>query len=276
VTIGSGETITCTFVNDDDAPPFPPAPTPAPAGAIDFTSLVVTSYAGASDAGTSVVGDGGFSLKLSGNAWKKVALPAPVVITSDTTLEFDVLASVVGEIQGLGFDTDDFFDAAATFQIAGTQPWGIQDYHDFAGSAWVHYTIPIGTFYTGSFDYLFFVNDDDAAAAAEVGFANVVVTTPPPATSLKLIKQVVNDNGGTEAASAWTLSAGVFDVTGSETAVEVTDQAGTYALTESPFAGYTNTSITCSDDPGTEVTEVTIGSGETITCTFVNDDDAPE
>jgi hypothetical protein len=33
--------------------------------------------------------------------------------------------------------------------------------------------------------------------------------------------------------------------------------------------------LTCNDDPGVEVTDVTIGLGETITCTFVNDDDAP-
>ena len=43
---------------------------------------------------------------------------------------------------------------------------------------------------------------------------------------------MVNDNGGTADASAWTLSAGSNDVTGSETAVEATDQAGTYALSE--------------------------------------------
>jgi LPXTG-motif cell wall-anchored protein len=38
------------------------------------------------------------------------------------------------------------------------------------------------------------------------------------------------------------------------------------------MAGYTNTSITCDDAPDVEVTSVTIGLGETKTCTFVNDD----
>jgi hypothetical protein len=102
-----------------------------------------------------------------------------------------------------------------------------------------------------------FVNDDDAP-------------------SLKLIKHVITDNGGTALASAWMLNAGAYSVTGSETAVEVTDQAGTYALSESSVAGYTQTSLTCDDDPGVEVTSVTIGLGETITCTFVNDDIAPK
>jgi len=99
------------------------------------------------------------------------------------------------------------------------------------------------------------------------------ITNDDDAPSLKLIKHVVNDNGGTAVASAWTLSAGSNDVTGSETAVEVTDQAGTYALSETSVNGYTNTSITCDDNVGVEVTSVTIGLGETKTCTFVNDDD---
>ncbi|MFN2265235.1 MAG: hypothetical protein ACK2UM_13315, partial [Anaerolineales bacterium] len=99
-----------------------------------------------------------------------------------------------------------------------------------------------------------FVNDDDAPA-------------------LYLAKHVVNDNGGEAVASAWTLSAGSNDVTGSEGGVLATDQVGTYALSETSVSGYTNTSITCDDAPGVEVTSVTIGLGDTKTCTFVNDDD---
>jgi hypothetical protein len=95
-----------------------------------------------------------------------------------------------------------------------------------------------------------FVNDDD-----------------PP--SLLLIKHVENGTGGTAVAADWTLSAGAYSVTGSETAVEATDQAGTYALSETSMPGYINTSITCDDAPG-EVTSVTIGIGEVKTCTFVN------
>ncbi|MDH3587966.1 MAG: hypothetical protein OEQ74_01050, partial [Gammaproteobacteria bacterium] len=35
------------------------------------------------------------------------------------------------------------------------------------------------------------------------------------------------------------------------------------------------TSLTCDDNPGVEVTQVTLGLGDSITCTFVNDDNAP-
>ncbi|MBE9548032.1 MAG: hypothetical protein IMF09_01400, partial [Proteobacteria bacterium] len=98
-------------------------------------------------------------------------------------------------------------------------------------------------------------------------------TDDPP--SLLLKKVVINNNGGTAVAANWTLSAGANSVTGSATAIEVTDQVGTYSLSESTLANYTNTSITCDDNPAAEVTSVTIALGETKTCTFVNDDDAP-
>jgi hypothetical protein len=101
-----------------------------------------------------------------------------------------------------------------------------------------------------------FVNDDNAPA-------------------LYLVKHVVNDNGGEALASAWTLSAGANSVTGSEAGALATDQAGTYDLSETDVDGYSNTSVTCSDDPDTQVTSVTLGLGETKTCTFVNDDIAP-
>ena len=36
-------------------------------------------------------------------------------------------------------------------------------------------TIPVGTFYTGAFDYLVLVMDDDAGAGADSRFSNVVI-----------------------------------------------------------------------------------------------------
>jgi hypothetical protein len=98
------------------------------------------------------------------------------------------------------------------------------------------------------------------------------ITNDDNAPALYLVKHVINDDNGTATASDWTLSAGDNDVTGSESGALATDQAGTYALSETSVPDYTNTSITCDDNPGVEVTSVTLGLGETITCTFVNDD----
>jgi hypothetical protein len=47
------------------------------------------------------------------------------------------------------------------------------------GETWLKLNAPsVGQFYTGSFDYLFFVNDDDVAASAVSVFSNVEVPEP--------------------------------------------------------------------------------------------------
>jgi hypothetical protein len=95
------------------------------------------------------------------------------------------------------------------------------------------------------------------------------ITNDDDAPSLTLVKEVVNDNGGTEQAGAWTLTAGGYDT--------ASPDAGTYDLSESGPGDYTLTSLSCDDDSGTSVASpsVTLGLGEDVTCTFVNDDDAP-
>jgi hypothetical protein len=166
-----------TFTNVVITTPVVPPPPAPPLGAVDFSSHTVVSYGAGQDAGSYVVADGGFSLKLEGNAWKRITLPTDV--TAGTVLEFDYSSTVEGEIHGIGFDTNDSVSANWTFQLFGTQTWGLQDYATYVSPGWTHYTIPVGTFYTGSFDYLFFANDD-GAAAADGTFTDVVITTPDP------------------------------------------------------------------------------------------------
>ncbi|MEN8239150.1 MAG: hypothetical protein ABFR53_08115, partial [Actinomycetota bacterium] len=206
VTIGLGETITCTFVNDDDAP-----------------SLLLLKEVVNDNGGTAVAAD--WTLSAGANSVPGSATPVEAT------------------------------DQAGTYALSETTVAGYTNTsltcNDDPGVEVTEVTIGLGETIICRF-----INDDDPA-------------------SLLLVKDVVLDNGGTAVAADWTLSAGANDVTGSATPVEATDQAGTYALSETSVAGYTNTSLTCDDDPGVEVTEVTIGLGETITCTFVNDDDAP-
>ncbi len=117
--------------------------------------------------------------------------------------------------------------------------------------------------------------DADSVNVANGDDITCTISNDDDAPSLTLIKEVINDNGGTAVESDWTLSAGGNDVTGSPAGAEATNQAGTYALSETGPTGYTLTSLTCDDNPGVEVSEVTLGLGEDVTCTFVNDDDAP-
>jgi beta-glucanase (GH16 family) len=88
----------------------------------------------------------------------------------------------------------------------------------------------------------------------------------PLAPSLTLVMQVINDNGGTAVPADWTLTAVGYNA--------ASPAAGTYDLTASGPAGYTQTSLTCSNSGDTEVTSVTLSAGQSVTCTFVNDDDA--
>lgn len=107
----------------------------------------------------------------------------------------------------------------------------------------------------------------------------------PVAPSLTLNKIVVNNNGGTTAESAWTLTAtGPVTLSGSgavgstDVASDGTFLAGTYTLSESAGpSGYTASSWSCVKNSGAPVTgaSIILASGDTAVCTITNDDVAP-
>jgi hypothetical protein len=145
----------------------------APAnGIINFLDHEVTSYGGpAQDVGGSVsIEDGGATLHLTGNVWKKIDVPYSV--TEYTVLEFDFRSTSQGEIHGIGLDTDLSLSADRTFELYGTQDWANADFEDYESSApgYKHYQVPIGQYYTGQMDYLFFANDHDVANPTAVSF----------------------------------------------------------------------------------------------------------
>jgi uncharacterized repeat protein (TIGR01451 family) len=92
---------------------------------------------------------------------------------------------------------------------------------------------------------------------------------------LTLVKTVTNDNGGTEVAGAWTLTAtGPTTISGASGTAAVTNanvNAGVYALSETGPAGYAASAWSCT--AGTLVgTNLTLALGETSTCTINNND----
>ncbi|RYP85317.1 hypothetical protein EKO23_12590 [Nocardioides guangzhouensis] len=88
-----------------------------------------------------------------------------------------------------------------------------------------------------------------------------------------VVKDVVNDDGGTATPGRWTLHAG--DHAGTNGSSFWVTPGEALALGESGGpSGYTRTSIVCSNIPGTAVTSVTPAAGAEVTCTFTNDDDA--
>ncbi|MBT8054868.1 MAG: hypothetical protein KJN69_13330 [Gammaproteobacteria bacterium] len=97
------------------------------------------------------------------------------------------------------------------------------------------------------------------------------------ATSLTLIKQVTNDDGGSAAPSAWILSAsGPTPFSGSAPTVTSGEDfaAGTYSLSESGPGGYSPISWVCVGG-NQDGSSITLTLGQSATCTITNDDIAP-
>ncbi|WP_296281491.1 hypothetical protein, partial [Pseudoxanthomonas sp.] len=99
---------------------------------------------------------------------------------------------------------------------------------------------------------------------------------------LTLVKQVVNDNGGTALATAWTLTATgpsttISGATGTAAVTSVAVPAGSYALTETGGpAGYTAATWSCVKNGGAAVAAntVSLAGGDVATCTITNNDQA--
>jgi len=92
---------------------------------INFIDSPVVSYGGNQDQGSATVLDAGQTLRLENNAWKAILLDYEV--TENTVISFD---------------------------------FGSTDNYNNVGY-WTSYSIPIGEFYTGDFNRLFFVMDHD-------------------------------------------------------------------------------------------------------------------
>jgi len=94
-------------------------------------------------------------------------------------LEFDFWSPAQGEVQGIGFDTDQSISSGYTYRLYGTQGWGINvAFYRYAAYAPGprHYRIPVGESYTGNMLYLVFANDHDVSSpTAESFFSNVRV-----------------------------------------------------------------------------------------------------
>ena len=138
----------------------------------NFAGLV-SSYGGTQDAGSHTVSDNGSTVSLQNNAWKYI--PFNYTITPNTILAFEFKSTGQGEIHGIGFDTDNNISNTLTFQLYGTQNWGLLNYKNYSGSDWQAYSIPAGTFFTGSYNRLTFACDNDGGTGDNSQYRNVVI-----------------------------------------------------------------------------------------------------
>ena len=208
---------------------------PAP-GALDFDTYTITGYDTAvngdgigGDATVASALDGGATLKLEGNAWKRVNVP--YTVTGNTYLEFDFLSDSPagqGEIHALAFATssdssaDDI--AGDALKLWGTQSWGDSSLVTYAGSGWQHVKVRAADFAAlGSYDSLVFVNDDDAPSGSNLNsyangsFRNVMLYEDTPQTGVLLSDNfddgdlngwTVVDEGTVDGPSDWTVTGG--------------------------------------------------------------------
>ncbi len=117
-------------------------------------------------------------------------------------------------------------------------------------------------------EYLTTLGTECAGTIAAGEKKNCTITNNDRPTTLTLIKQVVNDTGGTLQASAWTLRANtVAFVQGQATPVT----PGQYVLDEIGPGGYTASAWNCQGGSQTGST-LTIAPNTEVSCTIANDD----
>jgi hypothetical protein len=100
------------------------------------------------------------------------------------------------------------------------------------------------------------------------------ITNDDVAGQMRVIKNVVNDDGGNAVASDFTLSVNAVARTQNQ---YFSANAGSYTVTETGPSGYTMTGIACVDDTTQQTVShpVNLVVGQSVTCTVTNNDNAP-
>jgi hypothetical protein len=140
---------------------------------LDFNQNPPLSYGGnQDDDGSVTIEGGGATLAITGNRWQRIDLKYNV--TSDTILEFDFRSTIQGEVHGIGFDNDLAISSDKTFKLYGSQNWGDATFEYSGSGDDEHFVIPVGEFYVGSMENIFFVMDHDVNNPnANSSFSNV-------------------------------------------------------------------------------------------------------
>lgn len=142
--------------------------------AIDFNANTISAYGSGQDNGTGAVYGTGEGVVITNNAWKSISLN--YTVTANTVIDFDFGSTAQGEIHGIGLDNNDGISNNLTFQLYGTQNWGLSNFSYTSIGSWQSFSIPIGQYYTGSYDRLFFVCDKDASPTTSNSyFRNIVI-----------------------------------------------------------------------------------------------------
>ncbi|MEO0338982.1 MAG: zinc-dependent metalloprotease [Bacteroidota bacterium] len=151
---------------------------------VNFNDFAVTRFGGTQDKGGASIIEAGNGVKIANNAWKGVSLQYEV--TENTMLRFEFQSTRRPEIGGIGLDENSTISSARTFNLYGSQNWGIRDFKNYNGNGeWKVYDIPVGQFYTGAMNYLFFAADHDRSPAnGNASFRNIYLYEGAPCSGM--------------------------------------------------------------------------------------------
>ncbi|HEY3239741.1 MAG TPA: hypothetical protein VGL92_09270, partial [Acidimicrobiia bacterium] len=284
VVLGDGQNLTCTITNDDN---------PA--------TLTVTKIVTNNSGGTAVVGD--FPLFVDGGSVTSGAanqFNAGLHTVSETglagytgTIGGDCAADgtitlSLGQVANCTITNDDNPATLTVTKIVTNNSGGTAVVGDFPlfvngnpVTSGVANALAAGGYTvseTGLAGYTGTIGGDcaaDGTITLSLGqVANCTITNNDDPATLTVIKNVVNNDGGNAVPGDFTINVTGTDVSDpsfpgvSGAGTTVTLDAGPYAVTEGPPAGYTASfSADCAG---------TLAPGETRTCTVTNDDLAPE
>jgi LPXTG-site transpeptidase (sortase) family protein len=309
--IALGETITCTFTNNDVAPTLTlvktvtnnnggtatdidwtlnaagPTPISGTEGDVSITNATVNA---GNYTLTETLGPSGYTqtgIACSGSdvngADGLTLLPGETVTctfaNNDIASTLTLAKTVVIDNGGTATDTDWTLNAAGPTPISGVE--GAATVTNAAVDAG-NYTLtetggPAGYTQTGlTCSGAADLNPNDGLNIGVGETITCTFTNNDIAPTLTLVKDVTNNDGGTNVISDWTLTAnGPSTISGSTGTGAVTNaivDAGSYSLGESAIAGYTQTAITCSGNDANGADGLDLDPGENVTCTFFNDD----
>ncbi len=130
---------------------------------VEHTSWMVT--------GDATPLEGGNTLKIVGNSWKKINYSYNV--TANTVLTFEFKSNQQEpEINSIGLRKTN--GSVVYFQLYGTQnqPNAVQTYNNYQGTDFTSYSIPVGQYLTGGVTNMIFVADEDHHVGQRAVFRN--------------------------------------------------------------------------------------------------------
>ena len=297
ITLGGGQSATCTITNNDNAPALHLRKivindNGGTATVANFT--LTADGTGANDlSGTSPV-DSGAGLKAdtfalsessvsgySASAWVCVGgsqsgssitlalgQSATCTITNDDqTAHLKLVKVVVNDNGGSAVATDFTLSAAGPSPISGAG--GVES--DVNAGSYALSETSVSGYTAGSWVCVGGSQSGSSIALALGQSATCTITNDDQTAHLKLVKVVVNDNGGSAVANDFTLSAaGPSPISGAGGA-ESDVNAGSYTLSETSLWGYTASAWVCVGGTQSQ-SSLTLALGESATCTITNND----